>query len=144
MAIYEISMFGEIEEYLVYPEIENCLEEFGFRFTSISGRQMRNDANGKCVLEIGMVLEDDTTMFVVDVNEKPSMEDIERQAEKLEKLREYIDREKGSRRILGAIAGAVFTTEQRLAALNAGFFVIVQSGDTMRMDIPEGFKPREW
>jgi hypothetical protein len=30
------------------------------------------------------------------------------------------------------------------AALEAGLYVIVQSGDTMKLKIPEGFQPREW
>jgi hypothetical protein len=29
-------------------------------------------------------------------------------------------------------------------ALKSGFYVIEQSGDTVKIDIPEGFKPREW
>jgi hypothetical protein len=29
-------------------------------------------------------------------------------------------------------------------AINSGFYVIERSGDTMKIDAPEGFKPREW
>lgn len=28
--------------------------------------------------------------------------------------------------------------------IEAGLFVIEQSGDTMKIDVPEGFQPREW
>ena len=42
------------------------------------------------------------------------------------------------------IIGAVFGPNQREADLNAGFFVLAQTGGTMRVDIPEGFKPKEW
>jgi len=64
--------------------------------------------------------------------------------ERLEKIRSAHDKCGDRRRILGAMAGAVFSPGQREAALEAGFFVIVQSGDTMRMDLPEGFVPKEW
>ncbi|MDR1175203.1 MAG: hypothetical protein LBK83_07025 [Treponema sp.] len=29
-------------------------------------------------------------------------------------------------------------------AVKSGFFVLEQSGDTIRISVPEGFKPREW
>jgi hypothetical protein len=29
-------------------------------------------------------------------------------------------------------------------ALKKGFFVIKQSGDTMKIDVPKDFKPRAW
>jgi len=60
-------------------------------------------------------------------------------------LRQYRkDKGKPAKRILGAIAGAIFDDDVKKAALEAGFFVIGQSGDTMKIEIPEGFKPREW
>jgi predicted GTPase len=43
--------------------------------------------------------------------------------------------------ILGAIAGAVFEDNVKDAARDAGFYVIEQSGDTMKIEIPEGWKP---
>jgi hypothetical protein len=38
------------------------------------------------------------------------------------------------------IAGAVFPMEMKEAAL----YVIEQSGDTMKINIPKGFQPRDW
>jgi hypothetical protein len=32
----------------------------------------------------------------------------------------------------------------RTAALKAGFYVIVQTGDTVKIDVPEGFIPKTW
>jgi hypothetical protein len=29
-------------------------------------------------------------------------------------------------------------------AVKSGFFVLEQSGDTVRISVPEGFKPKEW
>jgi dihydroxyacid dehydratase/phosphogluconate dehydratase len=29
-------------------------------------------------------------------------------------------------------------------AIKKGLYAIVQTGDTVRIDIPEGFQPREW
>jgi len=70
--------------------------------------------------------------------------DVGKHKDRLEKIRVAHDKCGDSRRILGAMAGAVFGPGQREAALDAGFLVIVQSGDTMRLELPEGFKPKEW
>jgi hypothetical protein len=32
----------------------------------------------------------------------------------------------------------------RIDAFNAGFYVIEQTGDTVKIDIPKDFTPREW
>jgi hypothetical protein len=38
----------------------------------------------------------------------------------------------------------VFPEDAKAAAFEAGLYVIEQSGDTMKINMPEGFKPREW
>jgi predicted GTPase len=45
---------------------------------------------------------------------------------------------------MGAIAGAIYEDEVKEAVSEAGFFVIEQSGDTMKIDVPDGFVPREF
>jgi hypothetical protein len=45
---------------------------------------------------------------------------------------------------MGAIAGAIFDDKVKDAVRDAGLFVIVQSGDTMKIDMPEGWKPVEY
>jgi len=45
---------------------------------------------------------------------------------------------------MGAIAGAIFGTAEKKATIEAGLYVIKQSGDTMKIDVLEGFVPREW
>ena len=63
---------------------------------------------------------------------------------RLEVLREDRLKYKDDRKILGAVAGAVFMKAAKQAAIKAGFYVLDQSGDTMKMDIPDGFVPRAW
>ncbi|MCL2600406.1 MAG: hypothetical protein FWD88_04410, partial [Treponema sp.] len=66
-------------------------------------------------------------------------------ARRIEILKEY-RQAKGleTKRILGAIAGAIYHPILKAETLSAGFFVIEQSGDTLQMDVPEGFVPKEW
>jgi hypothetical protein len=57
-------------------------------------------------------------------------------------LRESRKSRKDERVILGAIAGAIYEDEVKDAVHDAGFFVIEQSGDTMKINMPEGWKPK--
>jgi hypothetical protein len=64
--------------------------------------------------------------------------------ERLEKLRKHWNKRGETRILRGAIAGAIFPESVKRAALKAGLYVIVQSGDTMKIEVPNGFVPREW
>jgi hypothetical protein len=59
-------------------------------------------------------------------------------------LRRYADEHGDRRRLVGAVAGAVMSDGVKPYALKNGFYVIEQSGDTVAIDMPEGFVPKEW
>jgi hypothetical protein len=42
------------------------------------------------------------------------------------------------------MAGAIMPDLIRNYALKAGLYVIEQTGDTVKIDNPQGFVPREW
>jgi hypothetical protein len=42
------------------------------------------------------------------------------------------------------MAGAIFAETIKKEAIDAGLYVIVQSGDTMQIETPKGFTPRAW
>ena len=48
------------------------------------------------------------------------------------------------RRPANEVGDAIMSNEVRDYAHKAGFYVIEQTGDTVRINIPEGFKAREW
>jgi hypothetical protein len=62
----------------------------------------------------------------------------------MEKLRRYADGHRDGRRLLGAVAGAIAPEEVKAFAVKNGFFVLEQSGDTVRISVPADFKPKEW
>jgi hypothetical protein len=39
---------------------------------------------------------------------------------------------------------SVYNSLCKEAAIEARLYAIVQSGDTMQIEVPEGFTPREW
>ena len=133
----------EIVEHLVAPGIEERFLELGIRFDRISPNvQMRE--NGQRLAEVDLLLEGPEYVLAVEVKSKVRSKDVERHEARLKKLRGHYDRLGDRRGILGAIAGAVFGPLERDAAIEAGFYVMTQSGDTMNMNVPEGFTPREW
>jgi hypothetical protein len=137
--------FGELVEHLVRPGIEEKLNELGYHFSEVSPRGHEvKDANMKTIAEVDILLENTETIMAVEVKSKPNHKDIQEHIKRLKILRETRDEKKDKRKIEGAIAGAIFKDEVKKAAQKAGFYVIVQSGDTMKIDMPEGWKPKAW
>jgi hypothetical protein len=62
----------------------------------------------------------------------------------MERLRRYADDHGDQRKLMGAVAGAVISEGVKPYALKNGFYVIEQAGDTVKIDVPEDFKPRKW
>jgi len=142
--------FGEMAEHLVGPGIVSRFAELGYSFRGIAERQHKIPGKkGKTSAEVDMLLENEDTIIAVEVKSRPRIggkkDDVAHHVLRLERLREHRAAEgRPAKRILGAIAGAVFLDEVKSATLAAGLFAIEQSGDTMRIDIPEGFVPQEW
>jgi len=136
--------FGELAEHLVAPSINEKFNELGFTFENISQNHVIKDASGKCLAEIDILLENGDTVIAVEVKSKPLQKDVDRYVEKMEVLRRRADNRNDTRKYQGAIAGAIMTNEVRDYAHKTGFYVIEQTGETVMINIPPNFKPREW
>jgi hypothetical protein len=138
--------FGELAEHLVAPNIHKRFNELGYHFDAVApgGYVIRNGENGKVIAEGDILLENDKYIMAVEVKAKTHSKDIEHHIKRLEILRQYRNKHHDTRKIQGAIAGAIFGNAEKQAAIEAGFYVLEQSGDTVKMDIPEDFVPREW
>ena len=140
--------YGKLVEHLVGPGIVKRFGEQGYRFDGVKKQRHKLfDADGDTQTEIDLLLENDDTVIAVEVKSRPDRdaEYLGRHLERLEIMRMH-GKEEGweGKRILGAIAGAIFEPHMRNTTLKAGLFVIEQSGDTMKMEVPEGFVPKEW
>ncbi|MDR1515966.1 MAG: hypothetical protein LBS45_09735 [Synergistaceae bacterium] len=138
--------FGELTEHLVAPNIVQKFNALGFHFDDISGlRQVIHDeSNGQKIAEFDILLENGESIVGVEVKSKPSYSDVEDHLQRLRILRLSRDKKGDKRRILGALAGAVMPSNVKAAALKAGLYVITQTGDTVKIDVPEGFIPKAW
>jgi len=136
--------FGELAEHLVAPSILEKFNAMGFCFEEMSPNRRITDGAGKRIAEIDILLENDNTVMVVEVKSKPREEDVEKHINRMEVLRRRANARKDTRTLLGAIAGAIMTDDARDSILANGFYVIEQTGDTVMINIPEDFKPRQW
>ena len=137
--------FGELVEHLVLPKIEDKFNKLGFAFTRTSPNvKIRNLENPDESFEIDVFLENGDIAIAVEVKSKPNDEDVKEHIDRMEKLRRYADKRQDLRRFQGAIAGAVVSDSIRKYILKNGFYLIEQTGDTVKITIPKGFVPKEW
>jgi hypothetical protein len=136
--------FGELAEHLVAPSIEEKFNALGFHFEEISADRRIKDDNGQVIAEFDILLENGESIVGVEVKAKPDKDDVTDHERRLEILRERKDKKNDKRRIYGAFGGAIMLQDVKTAALKAGLYVLVQSGDTMKIDVPKDFQPRVW
>ena len=137
--------FGELAEHLVAPGIVERFNDLGYHFDSFSnGPYIIFGDDKKMKTEIDILLVNDEYIFAIEVKSKPVERDIEHHLKRLEIAREHWGKHHDTRKIRGAIAGAVFPNDVKKAALEEGLYVLEQSGDTMKMDIPPDFIPKDW
>jgi predicted AAA+ superfamily ATPase len=135
--------FGNLAEHLVAPGISKRFNEMGYHFAGVSpGGYRVEDGQGRTLTQIDILLENGETIIAVEVKANPAKKDINHHIKRLEILRASRQSLNDQRKILGAIAGAIYEDDVKEAVREAGFFVIEQSGDTMKIDMPEGFAPR--
>jgi hypothetical protein len=137
--------FGQLAEHLVAPGITKRFNGLGYHFNEVSPKGLKIlDEHGKIKTEIDLLLENGKTIMAVEVKTRPVIQDVEHHLRRLEILRDHRRGVNDQRKIQGAIAGAIYENDVKEAVREAGMYVIEQSGDTMKIDMPDGFIPREW
>ncbi|MDR2029204.1 MAG: hypothetical protein LBP93_06675, partial [Treponema sp.] len=137
--------FGELAEHLVAPSIHEKFNALGYHFDAVSpGGTEIKDPGSETYAEIDILLQNTECIVAVEIKSKLREKDVDDHVRRLEILRRWSDKHGDKRKIQGAMAGAIVSREARRYALQAGFYVIVQTGDTVKIDIPKGFIPRDW
>jgi predicted AAA+ superfamily ATPase len=135
--------FGQVIEYLVVDGVAERFNELGYHFHGISsGNFKAKDDKGDTLAEVDVLLENDDCYVAVEVKAKPNMEDVMEHINRLKVLRQYFRKHNREKKVIGALAGAVFADNVKKAVITRGLYPIVQSGDTITIDVPKDFKPR--
>ena len=136
---------GEFTESMVRPDVVEKFNSLGFHFDDMyQNRIIRDPKTGHSIAELDIVLENHNFVIVIEVKFKLDYKDVDRHIERMGVLRSIADSRQDKRKYHAAIASAIVTDETRRYALKAGFYVLEQSGDIMKLNLPEGFFPREW
>jgi hypothetical protein len=138
------SRIGDLVEELVFPNIVEKFNALGYAFGKAAPNVRFKTVDGADAFEIDILLENGDTALAVEVKTNLTDADVRDHAQRMGKLRRYADRNGDRRKFLGAVAGAIASEEVKGFAVKSGFFVLEQSGDTVQISVPEGFKPREW
>ncbi|MDR2375083.1 MAG: hypothetical protein LBD96_01440, partial [Treponema sp.] len=137
--------FGELAEHLVAPSINEKFNALGYHFDAIAPGGLRLDEpGGQTLAEVDLLLQNTESMVAVEVKSKLLERHVDEHIKRLEVLRDWADKHGDRRKIQGAMAGAIVSPGVRQYTLKAGLYVIVQTGDTVKIDIPDGFVARQW
>ena len=137
--------FGELPDYLVLPHIKERFKDMGLTFDVTRNGTTINDAQDRYNgVDIDLMLENKDFAIAIEVRDETSQEGVDRHMERMAVLRRSADRKKDKRKFYGAMAGAIMTDEVKTYAQKQGFYTIIQTGDTVKIDIPDGFVPKNW
>ena len=136
--------FGELAEHLVIPNIKEKFNALGFTFVQASENIRITDLEDNCLAEIDILLENGSIVMVLEIKSKPSYDDVADHIKRMEIMRRDADARNDKRMLQGAVAGAIMTSEVRKHIQKNGFYAIEQTGDTVKINTPEGFKARQW
>jgi hypothetical protein len=138
------SRLGELVEEIIFPNIVEKFNNLGYAFGKAGPRVRYRDSQGQYITEVDILLENGDAALAVEVKTLLTHNDVREHTERMEKLRHYADEHGDKRKLLGAVAGGITPEEVKAFAIKSGFFVLEQSGDTVRISVPEDFKPKEW
>ncbi|MBF0175283.1 MAG: hypothetical protein HQL63_00330 [Magnetococcales bacterium] len=134
--------WGEFVEGMVAPACETLFAERGFPIHRVSPRIKAKLPNNRH-MEIDLLVVNTDMVALVEVKSKPTHEDVQGHLSRLAEFKEFFP-EYAHRRVLGAVAGIVIEENVSRYAMNAGLFVLVQSGDTMLLANTATFTPLVW
>jgi hypothetical protein len=138
------SRLGEVIEHLMAANIVEKFNNLGYSFGRANTNTRFINSGNELIAEVDILLENGDLALAIEVKSKLTVEDVQDHMGRMERLRRYADDHGDRRKLMGAVAGAVVSEGVKPFALKNGFYVIEQAGDTVKIDVPEGFKPRKW
>ncbi|MDR2160197.1 MAG: hypothetical protein LBP23_09055 [Treponema sp.] len=138
------SRLGEVIEHLMAANIVEKFNNLGYAFGRANTNTRFINSRNELIAEVDILLENGDLTLAIEVKSKLTVEDVQDHLGRMERLRRYADDHGDRRKLMGAVAGAVVSEGVKPFALKNGLYVIEQAGDTVKIDVPEGFKPRKW
>ncbi|MBF0138701.1 MAG: DUF3782 domain-containing protein [Magnetococcales bacterium] len=133
---------GEFVEGLVAPACETLFAERGTPIHIVSPH-VKAKLDGGRHMEIDLLVVNTDTVSLVEVKSKLTVEDVQDHMKQMEEFKEFFP-EYANKKAIGAVAGMVVDESVIHFAIKRGLFVMVQSGDSVRIANDETFVPRTW
>jgi hypothetical protein len=135
---------GEIIEYMIAPDLPAKFRELGFTFKNSTIRQDVSDGT-RILTDIDILLEDGDSVMLIEAKTCPTVYDVKEHLKNMKIVQQHPPRSVIGAKIYGAIAGAVVKDNVVKAAFDAGFYVVMQTGDNVEIvQPPKDFVPKIW
>ncbi|MBF0437769.1 MAG: DUF3782 domain-containing protein [Magnetococcales bacterium] len=135
------SRWGDFIEGIVAPASTTLFAEWGIPVHKVT-RNVKAYLPGK-EMEIDVLVVNTTAIVLVEVKSRLQYEHIQEHVDKLKEFKEFFP-EYANRQVIGAVAGIVIDEHVDRHAMKQGMFVIVQSGDGVKLANGLGFVPKSW
>jgi DNA repair exonuclease SbcCD ATPase subunit len=134
---------GKMTEAMFSSELWKKFSVHGFKFTQ--GSSIKFSAGSQVLAEVDFFMENGDYAMPVEIKTELSVEDVDEHLKRMDKIRRYMDGRQDKRKLVGAVAGAIVAPNVVKYAQRQGFFVLVQTGDSIAIArAPKGFAPKEW
>lgn len=133
---------GEFVEGLVAPACETLFAERGIPIHIVSPN-VKAKLDGGRHMEIDLLVVNTGTVSLVEVKSKLTVEDVRDHIKQMEEFKEFFP-EYADKKAIGTVAGMVVDESVVRFAIKRGLFVMVQSGETVRIANNETFVPKIW
>ncbi|MBF0144458.1 MAG: DUF3782 domain-containing protein [Magnetococcales bacterium] len=134
--------WGEFVEGMVAPACETLFAERGIPVHKVSPR-VKAKLDGNRHMEIDLLVVNTGMVVLVEVKSRLTQGDVRNHLDRLAEFKDFFP-EYADRRVVGAVAGIVIDESVDSFAMNAGLFVMVQSGEIMQLANDAAFQPRVW
>lgn len=133
--------WGSFVEGLIIPSCIAMFTERGIQVDEVYSRAKKTVA-GEC-MEIDILVANTVDAILIEAKSHLEVGDVRGHVDRLKKFKIFFPRYAGCR-VYGAVAGIVIRARADQFAMNQGLFVIVQSGETVKLANEQAFEPRVW
>jgi hypothetical protein len=136
---------GDIAEGLMASDLYGTFKALGLEFdNSIANYTLKDKKTKQKLAEVDMLLVNGTIAMAVETKTAMTIGDVAKHENRMELLRREPNSLFANRTLYGAMAGVKMSEKTRQYAIGKGFFVIELTGNTIKIDMPEGFTPKTW
>jgi hypothetical protein len=136
---------GDMAEGLMGSDLREKFAALGLYFEYMSQNfVVKEKKTGRNLAEVDILLINGTVAMVVEAKTTMTRGDVDEHEERMATLRLASHSLFGKRKLYGAMAGVKMSPKAQKYAIEKGFYVIELTGETIKINTPEGFTPWIW